>query len=162
MPSKKGITLDLVQRAKRFRFIYEYGGSVFAVNEICDLTGFCVPLVRRRRGFYAIDYELGIMVVNNEIDAEKKFRENIEKGRYVVLRRTIPAERSLEMVIGEEGISDWMLNDMNMAMSKYCLAKMEALSLLQSPHDEFVSEMKAVYGEEFEICIIKPLIELSD
>jgi hypothetical protein len=151
------MVLELFRKTDEFRRIYLINESIFLVEEICDLTGFCVPSIRKKLGTYRIDYEIGITVTFGSVNSEKRFKENISNRRFLILPRTISTAHSLDMLVLDNKISPWLVNDMICMMRRYSLPREKALAFLSHNEDKFLSNLKSVYGNDFDEDILGPL-----
>jgi hypothetical protein len=157
MSTPMNMVQEIFYQTRKFRHIYSIDESIFLVNKICDLTAFCAPSARKKLDTYRIDYQLGITVVMSSGNSESVIQENLKKCRFVVLPRTISTANSLDMLIRDNRISPWLVNDMIDMMERYSLPRKHALSLIESNSDKFLNNLKSVYGQEFDKDIIDAL-----
>ncbi|OAO04494.1 hypothetical protein A8B75_07750 [Sphingomonadales bacterium EhC05] len=150
----------LIGDANEFAYIHKSDGMVFVVKEFDDLTAFCVPLLRKRGGIFQIQYERGLVVLPAVDDRERAFADCMAGRRYLALPRTIRVENTLQSIVENGQISDWMLSDMTGVMREYTLPRAEALALIETGEDRFVESLKRVYGKKFDDRILKALVDM--
>jgi len=153
--------LELVLKSGAFRHIHEVDDSPYVFNEICDLTGFCIPSLRTIGGMFRVDYEYGMAVRMENPDRKKGFEQSLTERRGVILPRTITPSHSLDMLLYGDGLSQWLTNDMAEMMRRFTLQRDQALQFVQEGDDRFLNDLKAVYREKFANWITVPLIKLT-
>jgi hypothetical protein len=151
---------ELVLKSGTFQHIQEVDGFVYVFNEISDLTGFCVPLLRKAGDVFIVDYEYGIAVPMENPDRTVGLIQSLT-ARSVILPRTIdPAHTSDTFTYGD-CLSQWLTDDMADMMRRFTLRRDQALALINDSEDRYLNALKRVYREKFTNWIIHPLTKLA-
>jgi len=161
MPKSRSNLADLFRRTGKFKHVHEIDKSIFLVNEICDLTGFCVPIERKMFGSHHIRYDFGLTVASREMRASGSLESNLVNRSFVILPKTTPPKNTLDTFVYDNQISDWLIDDMLSTMEKYCLSHRDAISLITEGNDRFLNSLQRVYQDRLDHKILHPLSKLA-
>ena len=153
--------IDLVLGCGQFPHVFVEGRSVFVAKETNHLTGLCVPSVRGIMGFSRIDYDLLLVVVGDLSAPLQSLKDNVAARKFVGLPKTVPTSHSLDMLAHDGRMSDWLVSEMISDMRRYTLDRRSALDLIESGHDRFIQNVKAVFKDMFHQEIEMPLAKLA-
>jgi len=101
-----------------------------------------------------MDYERAVLVVNVSIEPLEALRTGIGKFEHLALHRTPPFEHALDMLLFEDRISDWLVNEMAAETQRYSLSAQAALELIDRRTDSFFIELEQFYRSKFEERLI--------
>ena len=153
--------IDLVLECGRFHHIFIEDDLVFVAHEIGQLTGVCAPSVRAIMGTTRVDYDLLLVVVSDLSDPIQNLKDTIAAYRFVGLPKVVSTSHSLDMLVNDERISDWLVSEMLSDMHRYTLGRESALELIKNDDDKFIQNLKSVFKDKFRQHIEEPLAKLA-
>lgn len=154
--------VKILQDSEEFFQIYEADGFVFAFKELCDLTAFFAPSIRKVGPEYQIDYELGLAVVESKIDKADCFRRKIANHKYIILPMILPFEAVNETITDGHRMKRWLADRLSKDLQGFCLPSREAIEVIGKGTNPFIEKLKRVYKAEFEELIGIPLRDLQE
>jgi hypothetical protein len=147
------------QRSGRFQFIMEVDDLVYIAGPILNLTAYCSPRIKRMHGYQVIDYDLGLTVLSDLSRSEQEFLNNIALGRCVSLHRSVPTRHSLDAIMRDGKVSEWLVEDILMNLTTYSMPARDAVEFIENAQDPQIEKYKRVYGDRFTEYILGPLYE---
>lgn len=151
----------LLKEQGDFKLIYKINGFTYVVNEMKAMTGMCIPRLRNARGLTPnVIYEIAIVILPETGNPEQTFIDYVRDRRHLALHRLIKPIKSLERIIRDGQLSDWILSDMKSAINEYTLTRDDALALIDKGTDPFISRLKRLYRGKFDDLILTPLRDL--
>lgn len=154
--------IELLQGNDDLFSIYEADGFIFAFNELCDLTGFSVPSSRKVGNELAIDYQIGLAVVEDKFDRVNCFKQKILRREYVILPMILSFEVTRQTITEKHRMTKWLLNRIDQDMRRFSLPSGEAISMIDDGTDSFIEKLKRVYKTDFAETIAIPLRKLHE
>jgi hypothetical protein len=151
-------TIDILNNSGNFKFVFETDGLVFVANELKDLTSFISPSLRKNSGSEFIDFDICLTVLCEK--SLENLKDNIRNGKYLALPKIIPFSQSMEMLVLDGGLSDWLVKELDGDLLNYSKDSNRALELLNSLDDKFINKMKLVYGKKFDEELTDMLLEM--
>ena len=151
----------LQPQSDEYIYTEEYGFPLI-FKRLEDLTTFCVPKCRRTGSEYALNYSLGITVLNDRSRRQECLRENLAKLRYLSAPRVFPMASIRESFTKDQLASSWLRQDIAGYVSTYSLNAAEALSVLDETADRQILTFRKAFSAAYKDMIISPLLRMAN